>query len=54
MKNVAEIKEFLQVEELTKLEQGAVQGGEAQGKQKQKQKNDAGDNDAGGPVQKLE
>ena len=38
MKKVEEIKKFLEVEELSKLEQGAVQGGQAEGKQKQKQK----------------
>lgn len=51
MKNVKEIKKFLEVEELSKLEQGTVQGGA--GKQKQKQKGE-GDNEAGGPTQKLQ
>jgi len=40
MKKVEEIKKFLEVEELSKLEQGAVQGGAAEGKQKIKQKNE--------------
>ena len=35
MKKVEEIKKLLEVEELSKLEQGAVQGGQAEGKQKQ-------------------
>ena len=50
MKKVEEIKKFLEVEELSKLEQGAVQGGQAEGKQKQKQKN-GDDGTQGGPVQ---
>ena len=40
MKKVEELKKFLEVEELSKLEQGAVQGGAAEGKQKIKQKNE--------------
>lgn len=49
MKDLNEIKKFLEVEELSKLEQGALQGGAA-GKQKQKQKN-GDDGTVGGPTQ---
>ncbi len=38
MKKIEEIKKFLEIEELSKLEQGAVQGGQAENKQQQKQK----------------
>ena len=40
MKKIENIKAFLEVEELSKLEQGAVQGGAAEAKQKIRQKND--------------
>jgi hypothetical protein len=40
MKKIDEIKKFLEVEELSKLEQGAIQGGAAEAKQKIKQKNE--------------
>ncbi len=40
MKKIDEIKRFLEVEELSKLEQGAIQGGAAEAKQKIKQKNE--------------
>ncbi|MDB0616405.1 hypothetical protein PL372_12800 (plasmid) [Tenacibaculum dicentrarchi] len=40
MKKIEEIKKFLEVEELSKLEEGAIQGGKAESKQKIKQKND--------------
>jgi|GEM_PF-5204991 len=40
MKKIDEIKRFLEVEELSKLEQGAIQGGVAEAKQKIKQKNE--------------
>ncbi|MDB0616404.1 hypothetical protein PL372_12780 (plasmid) [Tenacibaculum dicentrarchi] len=39
MKKIEEIKKFLEVEELSKLEEGAIQGGKAESKQKIKQKN---------------
>ena len=40
MKKIENIKAFLEVEELSKLEQGAVHGGAAEAKQKIRQKND--------------
>ena len=40
MKKIENIKAFLEVEELSKLEQGAIQGGAAEAKQKIRQKND--------------
>ena len=51
---VEEIKKFLEVDELSKLEQGALQGGQAEGKQKiqQRQRNeDDGTATVGGPTQ---
>jgi len=54
MKKVEEIKKFLEVDELSKLEQGALQGGQAEGKQKiqQRQRNeDDGTATVGGPTQ---
>ncbi len=50
MKDLNEIKKFLEVEELSKLEQGALEGGASEGKQKQKQKN-GDDGTVGGPTQ---
>ena len=40
MKKLNDVKAFLEVEELSKLEQGAIQGGAAEAKQKIRQKND--------------
>ncbi len=37
MKNLNEIKKFLEVKELSKLEEVAIQGGAAEAKQKQQQ-----------------
>ena len=53
--SVYEIKNYLDIKELSKLEQGAVQGGATEAKQKQKnrQKND-GDGTIGGPQQNME
>lgn len=52
MKKIDEIKNFLEIKELSTLEKGTIQGGsmEAEAKQKQKnrQKND-GDGTIGGP-----
>lgn len=49
MKKLEEVKKFLEVKELSKLEEATVQGGSA-GKQRQQQKN-ADDGTVGGPVQ---
>lgn len=49
MKKLEEVKKFLEVKELSKLEEATVQGGSA-GKQRQQQKNDD-DGTVGGPVQ---
>ena len=55
MKKINEIKNYLDIKELSNLEQGAIQGGATEAKQKQKnrQKN-GGDGTIQGPQQNME